>query len=155
MLMLQFVAEIGANGFEPSTSCSQGRRASQAALRPARDKQVTIDSFISRILFCQFSGKFGKSRSLVRFEYDSSRLQSAPLAMGYFLFQSAGTAATCSEAVRVRMDAELCESLGVGARRFDGACGDRHRTQSRHERQVKPSRCGEDTAQLGQRHQLP
>ena len=27
---------IGANGFEPSTSCSQGRRASQAALRPVR-----------------------------------------------------------------------------------------------------------------------
>ena len=26
---------IGANGFEPSTSCSQGRRANQAALRPA------------------------------------------------------------------------------------------------------------------------
>ena len=26
--------QIGANGFEPSTSCSQGRRASQAALRP-------------------------------------------------------------------------------------------------------------------------
>ncbi len=27
-------AVIGANGFEPSTSCSQGRRANQTALRP-------------------------------------------------------------------------------------------------------------------------
>ncbi len=27
---------VGANGFEPSTSCSRSRRASQAALRPDR-----------------------------------------------------------------------------------------------------------------------
>src|SRR2546428_12698873 len=30
-----FKSKVGANGFEPSTSCSQGRRANQAALRPA------------------------------------------------------------------------------------------------------------------------
>ncbi len=32
------IAMVGAEGFEPPASCSQGRRASQAALRPAANK---------------------------------------------------------------------------------------------------------------------
>ncbi len=41
-----FYSEIGAAGFEPTTSCSQGRRASQAALRPVRRESHTINGIV-------------------------------------------------------------------------------------------------------------
>ncbi len=55
-----FKSKVGANGFEPSTSCSQGRRANQAALRPAVRIKETVQPLYSWILLCQFSCQFGR-----------------------------------------------------------------------------------------------
>src|SRR5207253_8849566 len=40
---------VGANGFEPSTSWSRTRRASQAALRPDRQAELSASHFASRL----------------------------------------------------------------------------------------------------------
>ena len=42
------------------TSCSQGRRANQAALRPAVRIKETVQPLYSWILLCQFSCQFGR-----------------------------------------------------------------------------------------------
>jgi hypothetical protein len=39
---------VGAAGFEPATSCSQGRRANQAALRPDTKQMQKYISFFKR-----------------------------------------------------------------------------------------------------------
>lgn len=40
---LLYVYVVGAVGFEPTASCSQGRRANQAALRPDYIKKVRLE----------------------------------------------------------------------------------------------------------------
>ena len=49
---------VGAVGFEPTTSCSQGRRANQAALRPDDEFYRLVEKWISD------TGFFGQAQAI-------------------------------------------------------------------------------------------
>src|SRR6266516_5193282 len=60
----------------------------------------------------------------------SARCQSKSLAMGHLLLQSRRLVTICSEAVRIRLDPELRESLDVAAQCCHGVRTDRQPSQS-------------------------